>query len=151
MDNKWNGYSNIKEEPIPEIKKEMNFASYASPNNTEITDEELVSLTVRDLNRLLKTSGLSRSEIQRMKQRRRTLKNRGYAASCRNKRLEQKDELQIERSAIVNDINAIKEENRKIENELLDFKNRFESLKQFALQKNIYIPPELNINEILNI
>lgn len=55
-----------------------------------ITDDLLVTLTVRELNRQLKMSGMSKSEMIKMKQRRRTLKNRGYAASCRNKRLEQK-------------------------------------------------------------
>lgn len=62
----------------------------SAPANQIISDDLLVTLTVRELNRHLKMSGLSKSEMIKMKQRRRTLKNRGYAASCRNKRLEQK-------------------------------------------------------------
>jgi hypothetical protein len=44
-----------------------------------ITDDELASLNIKDLNRKLKEKGLCKDTIERLKQRRRTLKNRKYA------------------------------------------------------------------------
>lgn len=44
-----------------------------------ITDEELSSLNIKDLNRKLKEKGLPKETIEKLKQRRRTLKNRKYA------------------------------------------------------------------------
>lgn len=55
------------------------------PNNlnTGVTDEELVLKPTRELNQILRDSGLSNTQIKKLKSKRRTLKNRGYAASCR--------------------------------------------------------------------
>lgn len=109
----------------------------------DISDEELVTISVRDLNRQLKLRGLSRDEIVRMKQRRRTLKNRGYAASCRIKRLEQKDELETEKTQEWRDMEVMQQELNCLREEMSGIRNRYEALKQFALRNKIPIPPEL--------
>lgn len=73
-------------------------ASLHSPNSTDeitgLSDESLINLSVRELNKRL--HGFPRDEIQRMKQKRRTLKNRGYAQNCRTKRLAHRHELEIQ-------------------------------------------------------
>jgi len=111
-----------------------------------ITDEELVTLSVRDLNRQLKMRGLNRDEIVQMKQRRRTLKNRGYAASCRIKRLEQKDELECEKGKEFEDLDKlqveIQDDNINLREEVEGLHRKFEALKRFAAQKKIRLPAE---------
>ena len=44
-----------------------------------VSDDELASMNIKDLNRRLKEKGLSKDVIEKLKQRRRTLKNRKYA------------------------------------------------------------------------
>merc|ERR1711990_807103 len=53
---------------------------------TNMTDEELVLIPTKDLNKVVKESGLTKEDVRKIKEKRRTLKNRGYAASCRVKR-----------------------------------------------------------------
>ena len=44
-----------------------------------MSDDELSNLNIKELNRKLKERGLSKAVIEKLKQRRRTLKNRKYA------------------------------------------------------------------------
>ena len=64
-----------------------------SSNEAVFTDTELKELSVREINKLLKLSGLSKTEIARVKQRRRTLKNRSYPQHSRLRRIENKEEF----------------------------------------------------------
>lgn len=77
-----------------------------SPQSSFIDDDELVSLPVRELNRRLQ--GCPKSEVQRLKQKRRTLKNRGYAQNCRSKRMQQKNELETTNKSLLQKIADLK-------------------------------------------
>lgn len=110
----------------------------------DISDDELISISVRDLNRTLKMRGLTRDEIVAMKQRRRTLKNRGYAASCRIKRIEQKDGLEQEKSEEWTGLQQVEDENQRLHNETEGWLHKYESLRKFAISQNIPLPPELD-------
>ena len=96
--------------PCPQIKREL------SENTPHLSDEALMGLSVRELNRHLR--GLSAEEVTRLKQRRRTLKNRGYAASCRVKRVCQKEELQKQKSELEREVDKLARENAAMRLEL---------------------------------
>ncbi|XP_046860761.1 transcription factor Maf-like [Xenia sp. Carnegie-2017] len=67
--------------PSPAIPQNFNFPTSSLPK-----DNELTVLSVKQLNTRLK--GLPRNVVNDIKKRRRTLKNRGYAHSCRLKDIE---------------------------------------------------------------
>ena len=69
-------------------------------SNVPIPDEELRKMTVVELNRAVKKTGYSRETVIAIKQRRRTLKNRGYAANCRDKRNKQAAQLVVDLKAV---------------------------------------------------
>ncbi|KAM6111097.1 LOW QUALITY PROTEIN: transcription factor MafG [Pterocles gutturalis] len=92
----------------------------------QLTDEDLLTMSVRELNQHLR--GLSKEEIIQLKQRRRTLKNRGYAASCRE-RVTQKEELEKRKAELQQEVEKLANASMKIELDALRSKY---ALQNFA-------------------
>ncbi|KAL0993470.1 hypothetical protein UPYG_G00108410 [Umbra pygmaea] len=99
-------------------------------NGTSLTDDELVTMSVRELNQHLR--GLTKDEILLLKQRRRTLKNRGYAASCRVKRVTQKEELEKQKAQLQHEVDKLATENASMKLELDALRSKYEALQSFA-------------------
>ncbi|XP_033732961.1 transcription factor MafK-like [Pecten maximus] len=110
-------------------------------HNSQLTDDELVAMTVKELNRILK--GMPREEVVKLKQRRRTLKNRGYAANCREKRLSQKEELEYEKDHLRAEVHRLRRENEGVKTELGSLKDKYDALQRFAEANRIKVltPP----------
>ena len=108
----------------------LNLVTGRGRSQASISDDELISFSVRELNRQLR--GLSRDDVAKLKQRRRTLKNRGYAASCREKRLTQKEQLEIEREVLQKEVDSLRSENEGVRKELAQLKEKYEVLKNYS-------------------
>ena len=92
-----------------------------------LSDMDLVTLPVRELNRRLQSH--SKDEMLHLKQKRRTLKNRGYAQNCRSKRLIQRHELEVMNKSLQQHIEMLKRQLTAMTCERDFYKHRCEVLK----------------------
>lgn len=93
-----------------------------------MTEEQLVSLSARDLNRLCRD--VPEDIIKQLKKRRRTLKNRGYAYNSRVRRVSQKNVLEKERDELRQQIQQLTERYKLLERERDSWKRRAQSIEK---------------------
>ncbi|EDV29808.1 uncharacterized protein TRIADDRAFT_52592 [Trichoplax adhaerens] len=93
-----------------------------------LTDQELITMSVRDLNKYL--ARFSKEEITNIKQRRRTLKNRGYAQSCRTKRSSMKDNLQSRKKILMSQVQELRAKADKIAKDRDMYKSKCEVFRE---------------------
>lgn len=109
------------------------------PENQQIvlTEEELAEMPVKDLNALLR--GLPDPEVLKLKQRRRTIKNRGYAQTSRTKRTTQKSILEDEKSTLEEQLDALAADNEKLRKERDEARIKLEAFERFAGMSGIVV------------
>ena len=112
----------VKQEPISPKPftggrpRQKGSSKIVTGNKTELDEMDLTCLPVRELNKRLQ--GCARDEIMKIKQKRRTLKNRGYAQNCRTKRMVQRSELEDENQTLMTNLETVHNDLRVLQNEL---------------------------------
>lgn len=107
-------------------------------NIEEIGDEEIKNLRVQELNKLLR--GMPRDEAAKIRRKRRNLKNRGYALTCRIRRQQFQEELFKENQLLKKQLEDDREKLRKVLKERNIYKRKFQQL-QSACKVELIMQP----------
>lgn len=105
----------------------LSLADLDEINLKGLTEEQLVSFTARDLNRICRD--MPEDVIKQLKKRRRTLKNRGYAYNSRIRRVTQKNGLEVERDDLQKQLLQLTERCKALEQEAEEWKKKAQALE----------------------
>ncbi|CAF4220157.1 unnamed protein product, partial [Rotaria magnacalcarata] len=101
-----------------------------SEESLSIDDHQIMTMSVKELNTLLKS--MKPNDAANIKRRRRILKNKGYAASSRHRQTSMVGNLSVERSQLVRQISQLQHENESLSQELRGWKQRYSDLQLLA-------------------
>ena len=90
--------------------------------------------STKTLNRLIKKRGITKDRAKQIKQERRTLKNRGYAANCRVKRENEEKQLEEKNKQLRRDIYWGQLRLEESKNELKELTNKLSRLTDQLVQ-----------------
>lgn len=119
----------------PRLHNNHNSGYSTCSEDINLNDEMLMTLSVRELNKRL--HGCAREEIVRLKQKRRTLKNRGYAQNCRSKRLQQRQDLEQTNRSLQHELHRLKSELARVTQERDVLKQRLQLGRPVSLNNNL--------------
>jgi hypothetical protein len=94
----------------------------------DMSEDHLLKFSVRDLNKIL--HGLPKNKQKTLKQKRRTLKNRGYAQNCRSKRMVARNDLEVTNTTLHSNMQGMI-------NELENVKKECEMLKEILYKERL--------------
>lgn len=80
---------------------------------------------------------MSREVGAKLKQRRRALKNRNYASSCREKKDLEISNLEDERNTELEEVKLLEDQNEKLRNDVLNMAEKYEKILEFATENNV--------------
>eukprot|EP00117_Sycon_ciliatum_P043010 scpid67478/ scgid31203/ Transcription factor MafA len=107
-----------------------------------ISDNDLLQLPVRELNRLIKALQIDGENVARLKQRRRTLKNRGYAHNCRQRRQAMRSTLHTQHMSLEKQLIQAVHELNEVKQERDSLKHETEALKKQLHGISIGVKPQ---------
>lgn len=113
--------------------------AHNSTSAEAVSDTELANMSSRSFNLLLQS--LSKPEARALKRRRRTVKNRSYAATCRLRRVEQQRDLKHESDRLREELRIATEQLNEVRRQLVDYRSEIDQMRKRFAAMPMPLPP----------